>query len=157
MVYIGEVAHHHFDDFSSSHAGHFSLADRAAISKLAAQKFAANLGDAKDISSAQSAWAQVVRDFHTTNHWGFVTHSKREKAPPQKPSGARIAAKYFWAFFSSIVIVKTAILFIGAEAAVNPDPKWQYLLYGGIAYSFINLFWFAYRAYQADEKQKRED
>jgi hypothetical protein len=154
--FLEETARGHLDDLSSSHAGYFSIANKAAISKMAGEKFRAGLSLNSSRSDAQKAWVSVVRDFHAHNNWNFTTQAKPEKVV-KPPSGARVAAKYFLVFFNSIVIVKTAVLFIGAEAATNPDPKFKVYLAIAIAYSFGSLFWFMYKAYQAEEKQKAEE
>jgi hypothetical protein len=154
--FVEETARGHLDDLSSSHTGYFSIANQAAISKIAGEKFCESLKAEANRTDAQKIWTGVVRDFHANNNWNFTTQAKPEKVV--KPvTGARMAVKYFWAFFSSIVIIKSAVLFIGAEAAINPNPIYKYALWVAIAYSFLNLGWFGYKAYIADEKQKAEE
>jgi hypothetical protein len=153
--YVSEIAHTHLDDFSSAASGYFTQETLRSITQCAAEKMRARLnGGARDRSEAQREWLALVKDFHSTNHWGFATQVAPEKIV-KPPSGAKTAAKYLFIFFNSVIVIKTVILFVGAEAAENPDPKYSYILWGAIAFSFLNLFWFAYMAYRKDEQSKR--
>lgn len=54
-------------------------------------------------------------------------------------------AKYVWAAFQALVVMKIAILYFGGEMSIEPTPKNIALFLGALAFSFGSLIFFAYK------------
>lgn len=93
----------------------------------------------------KEAWLEVVRDFHR-DFWGEKRLAKKEKGPLTEEK------KIFWELFSFIwimlqatLVTKTAVFYFGIKSTEDESSEGKIYVLLAILFSFISLFWFAYR------------
>jgi polyferredoxin len=102
----------------------------------------------------QTAWNEVVRDFHK-NQWGQQRLLKKEKKPKTEEQ------KIFWELFSYIwilvqamLIVKTVVFYLGIKSANEDTAEGKIYVISAILFSFTSLIFFAYRKSKKENKEK---
>jgi hypothetical protein len=129
------------DLFSLSH-GAFRYADREKILSEAARREAGG-----------EAWPDIVRDFHTSQHWGFevlpMGHPETKPPVTESDKNAREVRAFFWTAFQSLLILKAFVLYFGLNYAIHHDDA-SGSFYGwglgiSVAFSAGSLIFFAIR------------
>ncbi|MBC7741976.1 MAG: hypothetical protein H7061_07260 [Bdellovibrionaceae bacterium] len=140
--FIVTISKTYWKDLTSHILGYFNYEERLAITEKAAQQLSLRCKNAVPTE----AWPEVIRDFVNEQSWGFATTTKK---PPYKETEQQkifwTLFKFIWAFFQSMIILKTAVYYFGLEGGNHPDQTsgaWVWLFF---SLSASSLIFFAYR------------
>lgn len=126
--FLAELSTHYWIDLTSHLNRFFSNDDRVQITEKAAKELALQLG----MHASQDAWKNVIRSFLKQDNWGFSTIDK--KPQPKETEEQKIFWKFFKyvsVLFAGMVLLKFVILFLGMQAAENPNQvssQWVYVI-----------------------------
>ncbi len=147
--YVAEVSKSYWKDLTTHLQGYFEYEERMAITQKAAHLLSLNL----PMYPREKVWATVIRDFAENNSWGHPTVMKKPK--PKQTEEQKIfwkLSKYIWAFFQSMIIIKTAVYFFGLESTQHPDRVSTVWVWFFFALSTTSLVYFAYRNFSDKDK-----
>ncbi|MBC7421397.1 MAG: hypothetical protein H7328_11775 [Bdellovibrio sp.] len=142
--YVVQISKTYWSDLTTHLQGYFEYDRRLAIT----QKAAHLLGQSLAIHPRQTVWANVIRDFVENNSWGHPMVMKKPKA--KRTEEQKIfwqLFKYIWAFFQSMIIIKTAVYFFGLESTQHPDRVSGVWVWFFFSLSTTSLLFFAFRNY----------
>ena len=142
--YVNQLSKCYWSDLTSHLQEYFEFAERLLITEKAAQLLAQRLPNCPQ----ETAWSSVIRDFYENKSWGYRTVTKKpnsKKSEEQKIFWKLF--KYIWAFFQSMIILKTAVYYFGLESTQHPDQVSGLWVWFFFSLSLSSLVYFAYRNY----------
>src|SRR5262249_18377388 len=101
--------------------GRFSPSDWEKILDLAEERLGAQVASG---APENSAWADVIRDFHRSRYWGFRTGYR----PPREKTN--LGLQFIYYTFMSLTVWKVAVLWFGQKFSNGEDRSelWPLLL-----------------------------
>lgn len=141
LLILNEIAHHHLDDLTANIGGSFSHPTQEEITMMAASKLAHSLNEQTE--NIRKIWQQIAEDFHYHHFWGFTPEFlvTRKNIPP---SPVKEIIPYIIILFSTMLLIKTFILFFGLHSASHPSQKDTSYLLIAIIVLFLSLGSFAW-------------
>lgn len=131
-------------DLWQSAGGHWSTDSISAFRSKAIEKLGQAL-KGESFADYQSAWTEVVRDFHK-NYWGEIRLKKKEaKVETEEKKIFWELFAYIWALLQTTFVTKTAIFYFGIKSAQEDSSEDKIYVVLAILFSFGSLTWFAYR------------
>lgn len=151
--FLNELERNISQDLWKSAGGTWSESSENIFRHMAMEKLAKSVhGTSRE--DYQKAWNETVRDFHQ-NYWGEKRLLKKEKKPKTEEQ------KIFWELFSYIwmmlqatLVVKTAVFYFGIKSANEDSSEGKIYVTLAILFSFVSLFFFAYRKSKNDKDPK---
>lgn len=125
-------------DLAGNVGGQFSPQDWESILARAKTKLESSTLPAKE------AWAEVIRDFHRQNYWGFVPNyntPKKETNVDDENLGVRMLLYCARSF----LLTKVAIVWFGALWSITGEPFYKYCFFGAIVFMFTAYGVFLYK------------
>ena len=138
QIELPEVMREARIDLAGNVAGQFSPEDWGRILSRAREQL-----EASTLPQAE-AWANVVRDFHRHQYWGF----KPDYVPPKKSRDRdeeNLGIRMLLYSGRSFLLTKVAVVWFGALWSVYDEPLYKYAFFGSIFFMLAAYGWFLYR------------
>jgi hypothetical protein len=122
------------EDLAATVEGRFSPEDWEKILDLAEAKWRNTLAQ-QPVPGEAAAWHDVVRDFHKDRYWGM-------RANYRPPKRRHLGYQFIWFTFSSLTIMKVAILWFGQIYSRSDEAKdlWMFVLVLAIVIGNVVFF-----------------
>lgn len=146
-------------DLFTLSSGAFSVEDQAKIQVEAEARWKTKVEAGIE---KETAWREVVVDFHRTRYWGHKLLSKQDLATKSRPTEEQIrnstVRRFFWTALQSLVLMKGVIMYFGLNYAIevkdraesygsgndfSPERFYGWGLAVSVLVSFGGLIWFA--------------